>query len=212
MQTIHVPAGQRTELILTDGTKVWLNSKSTFSFPNIFSEKNRNVSLDGEGYFDVTNNKKQPFIVSTLKYDIKVWGTQFNVIAYSASNIFETSLLKGSIELLNPGTDKGVLILPNERIFLNADHLVRAPISNYNHFLWKDGIISFDNESFPEMITKLELYFDLQIINKNKTILRNRYTGKFRTKDGVEHILKVLQLSNRFRYKIDDKFNIITIE
>lgn len=212
MQTIHVPAGQRAELTLSDGTKVWLNAKTTFIFPNYFSAKSRNVTLNGEGYFDVTSNKKQPFIVKTEKYDIKVCGTQFNVIAYSGNNLFETSLLEGSVELLNPGTEKGVLIQPNERIYLENDRLVQAPISNFNHFLWKEGLISFDDESFPEMASKLELYFDLKINIKNNKILKNRYTGKFRTKDGVEHILKVLQLSNQFRYKIDDKFNIITIE
>jgi len=212
LQTIHVPAGQRAELTLTDGTKVWLNAKTTFIFPNHFSANSRNVTLDGEGYFDVTSNKKQPFIVKTAKYDVKVWGTQFNVMAYSGNPIFETSLLEGSVELLSPGTDKGIMINPNERIFLENNHLVRAPISHFNHFLWKDGLISFDDESFPEMVSKLELYFDLKIDIKNDKILNNRYTGKFRTKDGVDHILRVLQLSNQFKFKIDEKLNLITIQ
>lgn len=212
MQTIHIPAGQRAELTLVDGTKVWLNAKTTFTFPNHFSALSRNVLLDGEGYFDVTSNKKQPFIVKTEKYDIKVWGTQFNVTAYSGKSNFETALLEGSVELLNPGKETGVMILPNERIFLENNLLVRAPISNFNHFLWKDGLISFDNESFPEMARKLELYFDIKIVIKNQSILNYTCTGKFRTKDGVEHILKVLQLSNKFTFKINDKLNIITIQ
>lgn len=212
MQTIYVPAGQRAELTLSDGTKVWLNAKTTFVFPNLFTDNSRKVTLDGEGFFDVKSNKKQPFIVKTEKYDVKVWGTQFNLMAYSGKPIFETSLLEGAVELLNSGENKGVLIEPNERIYLKNDRLVRAPIVNYNHFLWKEGLISFDDESFPEMTTKLELYFDLNINLKNSKILKNRYTGKFRTKDGVEHILKVLQLSNQFKFKIDDKLNIITIE
>ena len=212
MQTIYVPAGQRAELTLSDGTKVWLNAKTTFIFPNLFTEKSRIVSLDGEGFFDVKSNKKQPFIVKTEKYDVKVWGTQFNLMAYSGKPIFETSLLEGSVELLIPGGENGVMIMPDERIYLKNDRLTRAPIVNYNHFRWKEGLISFDNESFPEMATKLELYFDLKINMNNSKILKNRYTGKFRTKDGVEHILKVLQLSNQFKFKIDDKLNIITIE
>lgn len=212
MQTIHVPAGQRAELTLTDGTKVWLNAKTTFVFPNQFSANSRNVTLDGEGYFDVASNKNQPFIVKTEKYDIKVWGTQFNVLAYSDNRIFETSLLEGSLELLSAGTIKGLMVHPNERIFLKNDRLIMAPISNFNHFLWKEGLISFNNESFPEMADKLELYFDLKINLKNDQILNNRYTGKFRMKDGVEHILKVLQLSNKFRFKIDEKLNLVTIE
>ncbi len=212
LQTIHVPAGQRAELTLVDGTKVWLNAKTTLTFPNRFSADSRNVTLDGEGYFDVTSNKKQPFKVKTAKYDIKVWGTEFNVMAYSGSDIFETSLLEGSVELLKSGAEKGAMIRPNERIYLKDNQLVRATIVHYNHFLWKEGLISFDNESFPEMVSKLELYFDLKIEVKNDKILNYRCTGKFRTKDGVEHILKVLQLSNKFRFTIDDKLNLITIE
>ncbi len=212
MQTIRVPAGQRAELILTDGTKVWLNAKTTLIFPNHFDAQSRIVTLDGEGYFEVTSNKKQPFTVKTPNYDLKVWGTKFNVLAYSGKPYFETALFEGSVELLNPGGEKGEMINPNERIFLDNNHLKRGIINNLNHFLWRDGMISFDNESFPEMVRKLELYFDLKIMVKNKSLLSYTCTGKFRTKDGVDHILKVLQLSNQFRFKIDDKLNIITID
>ncbi len=212
IQTLHVPAGQRAEITLEDGTKVWLNAKTTLKFPNKFSTQTREVKLDGEGYFEVAHNKSRPFIVSTDKYNVKVLGTKFNLMAYSDKGNFETSLLEGSVEILKPGIDKGVLIHPNEKIHLEENRLVISPIGNLNHFLWKDGIVSFDNETFPEMVKKLELYFDLKIFVKNDKIVNYRCTGKFRTKDGVEHILKVLKLKNEFIYEIDYKRNIITIE
>jgi len=81
-----------------------------------------------------------------------------------------------------------------------------------NHQLWKEGIISFQDESFTELVNKLQLYFDMKIEVKNDKILNYRCTGKFRTKDGVEHILKVLQLRNKFDYTIDEKTNTIIIE
>lgn len=211
MQTIHIPAGQRAEITLVDGTKVWLNAKTTFTFPNYFSESSRNVTLDGEGFFDVSSNKKRPFRVKTEKYDIKVWGTKFNLMAYSEKGIFETSLLEGSVEVLKSGGSKGIFIKPGQRLFQENNRLVISPIIDTNHFLWKEGIISFNDESFPEMANKLELYFDLHIEITNDKILNYRCTGKFRTKDGVEHILKVLQLSNKFSFKIDEKTNTITI-
>lgn len=212
MQTIHVPAGQRAEITLVDGTKVWLNAKTTFIFPNYFSGSSRNVTLDGEGFFNVSSNKLKPFIIKTKKYNIKVLGTKFNLMAYSGKGIFETSLLEGSVEVLKSDGSKGIIIKPNERIFLENGQLVITSITNMNHFLWKEGIISFNNESFPELVKKLELYFDLKIEVKNDKILNYRCTGKFRTKDGVEHILKVLQLGNKFSYSIDDKLNMITIK
>lgn len=212
LQTIHVPAGQRAEITLVDGTKVWLNAKTTFTFPNYFLESSRNVTLDGEGFFDVSNNKLKPFIVKTEKYDIKVLGTKFNLLAYSGKGIFETSLLEGSVEIVKSNGSKGILINPNERIYQEKNRLVISPIVDTNHFLWKEGIISFNDESFPEIVNKLELYFDLKIVVKNDKILNYRCTGKFRTKDGVEHILKVLQLKNEFDYMIDDRLNMITIK
>jgi ferric-dicitrate binding protein FerR (iron transport regulator) len=212
MHTIHVPAGQHTELVLTDGTKVWLNTGTTFTFPEHFSSQTREVKLDGEGYFEVAKNEASPFSIQAGKYHIKVLGTEFNVAAYSGDGTFETSLLEGSIELTKTGSADKMIIHPNERVFLENDQLVRGPIVNYNQFLWKEGLISFNDESFPEMIRKLELYFDVKITVKNDHILNYRCTGKFRTKDGIRHILKVLQLNNDFRYEIDDTQNTITIE
>lgn len=212
MQTLIVPAGQRAEITLADGTKVWLNAKTILTFPNQFAGDEREVRLNGEAFFDVVSDKTNPFIVKTGRYDIKVWGTKFNLMAYSGNGIFETSLLEGSVEVLEPGSSKGIMIRPDERIFLKDNHLVVSPINHVNHFLWKEGIISFEDESFPDLVEKLELYFDMKIEVKNDEILKYRCTGKFRTKDGLEHILKVLKLSNKFRYTIDDKLNIVIID
>ena len=101
MQTVIVPAGQRAELLLADGTKVWLNSRSKLKFPDRFQKDARKVELDGEGYFEVTHQEEAPFTVHTSKYDVKVLGTEFNVKAYKDKEQFETSLLKGSVEVSN---------------------------------------------------------------------------------------------------------------
>lgn len=108
-----MPAGQRAELTLSDGTKVWLNAKTTFSFPDHFDDHQRNVILDGEAYFDVAHNEKSPFVIQTEKYNVKVLGTEFNVRAYKEDEIyaFETALINGSVEIET------------------ADHAVK---SNYN--------------------------------------------------------------------------------
>ena len=213
LQTMHVPAGQRAELTLEDGTKVWLNANTTLIFPNRFSAKSREVKLDGEGFFEVTSSKLRPFIVNTAKYNVKVWGTKFNLKAYSKTGNFSTSLIEGSVEVLGKEEEKGIFLKPNQSaVNLSNGEVKVAPIEDLNQFLWKDGIIYFDNLSFSEMITKLELYFDISIEVKSKNILAYHCTGKFRTKDGIEHILEVLKLRNKFNYNIDYKLNKITIE
>ena len=211
-QSIYVPAGQRAELMLADGTKVWLNSRSTLTFPGSFKGNIRNVKLDGEGYFAVTKNVEQPFIVETNKCNVKVLGTEFNVMAYAADSVWETSLLEGAVEILVPGSNNsGMRLEPNMMASLKGNRLVKGRIKEADYFLWREGLLCFNDISVRDMIEKLKLYYGVDIVVNNTRILKNRYTGKFRTKDGVEHVLKVLKLNNKFTYTKDDETNVITI-
>lgn len=211
-QSIYVPAGQRAELMLADGTKVWLNSRSTLTFPGEFNGEIRNVKLDGEGYFAVARNEKQPFIVETNKCNVKVLGTEFNVMAYATDSIWETALLQGAVEVLVPGTAiPSMKLEPNTMVSLKGNRLTKGSIKEAEHFRWREGLICFNNITVRDMFEKLKLYYGVDIVVNNTKILDNRYTGKFRTNDGVEHVLRVLRLKNRFTYIRDDENNIITI-
>lgn len=212
LQSIYVPAGQRAELMLADGTKVWLNSRSTLTFPGSFTGDVRNVKLDGEGYFAVSHNAEQPFIVETNKCDVKVLGTEFNVMAYATDSVWETSLLEGAVEIQIPGsTGSGMRLEPNTMASLKGNRLVKGRIRESDYFLWREGLLCFHNISVRDMMEKLELYYGVDIVVNNTAVLKNHYTGKFRTKDGVEHVLKVLRLNNKFTYTKDDETNVITI-
>ena len=211
-QSIYVPAGQRAELMLADGTKVWLNSRSTLTLPGSFKGNIRNVKLDGEGYFAVTKNVEQPFIVETNKCNVEVLGTEFNVMAYAADSVWETSLLEGAVEILVPGSNNsGMRLEPNMMASLKGNRLVKGRIKEADYFLWREGLLCFNDISVRDMIEKLKLYYGVDIVVNNTRILKNRYTGKFRTKDGVEHVLKVLKLNNKFTYTKNDETNVITI-
>lgn len=212
LQSIYVPAGQRAELTLADGTKVWLNSRSTLTFPGEFKGEVRDVKLDGEGYFVVARNENQPFVVETNRYDVRVLGTEFNVTAYAEDSVWETSLLKGSVEIWKPGSDVGTLRLdPNTMVSLKKNKLVKGRIREPDYFLWREGLLCFHNISVRDMMEKLKLYYGVDIVVNNQKLLQNRYTGKFRTKDGVEHVLRVLRLNNAFTYTMNEETNVITI-
>lgn len=212
MQSVFVPAGQRAEMILADGTKVWLNSHSTLRYPDRFQKEARNVELDGEGYFEVTHNEKAPFTVHTNSYDVKVLGTEFNLKAYKNSNQFETSLLKGSVDVVDLAYAKSVRLKPKEMVYQKNGELVKKEIVNKNYFHWKEGIFCFDDETIGSLIKKLELYYDVKIIVKKPSLMKYKYSGKFRITDGVEHILKVLQLKHKFTYTRNEVGDILTIE
>ena len=212
MQTIHVPAGQNAQLTLADGSQVWLNAGSTLNFPTRFGEGKRQVSLDGEGFFEVKANKDKPFIVSTSHYDIKALGTSFNVMAYKQSAEFETALLTGKVEISDHKTDHIVPLTPHNQAIRTDNKLSVVPIQHTDYFLWRKGILYFD-EPLMDVLKKLELYFDVNIQVNNKSVLQNKQhsTGKFRTRDGLYHILDVLQLTHHFTYKKDEDKNLITI-
>lgn len=208
--TILVPAGQRINLILSDNTNLWLNSNTTFRYPTEFSNENRTVYLDGEAYFEVSKDKKKPFIVKTMKGDIHVTGTTFNVEAYSQFDSFETSLFEGGIDIFNDDT-KLVSLRPNEISSLKNGELSISNITDTDHYLWKDGLIAFNNQNLEEILLTLEKYFDVDIQITSTNLPQHSYTGKFRQSDGVDYALRVLQKSIRFNYNRDENSRVIFI-
>ncbi len=211
-QTIHVPPGQRAELTLADGTEVWLNSGTTLRFPDRFAENKREVMLDGEGYFSVRHDANRPFTVQTSRYAVRVLGTEFNVKAYENSSLFETALIEGSVEINSPRMAESLRLKPNELAVANSNTIHVSSIPDYNYFKWKEGLLCFEDESIQNLMKKLELYYDITVDIQNKSLLHYRYTGKFRIRDGIEHVLKVLQLKHRFSYTKDDDKNLIVIK
>lgn len=211
MQSIYVPAGQRAELTLADGTKVWLNARTTLTFPGEFTGETRNVKIDGEGYFDVSKNAEKPFIVETQKLNIRVLGTEFNVKAYSDKNVWETALLRGSVEIYSSVSNSTMELTPSTAATLVGNSLQKRKIDDTEYFRWREGLICFNNISVKEMFERLELYYGVKIDVKNTKILSNKYTGKFRIDDGVEQVLRVLKLKHRFTYTRDDENNTIII-
>ncbi len=202
---IHVPTGQHVEIMLADGSKVWLNSGSTLTFPSKFNGKKRMVELDGEGFFEVKSDKEHPFIVSTSKYQVKAVGTSFNIYDYQDSPQFEAALLNGKVEVTTNAKKSSVVILtPNQRAALCQGVLKVKPIENANNYLWRKGILYF-NGPLLEVFDKLQEYYDIEFQIRNSSLTRKSpyCTGKFRAKDGLEHIIRVLKETNHFDYQID---------
>lgn len=211
MHTLHVPAGQRAELTLSDGTNVWLNAKTTLTFPSRFSGSNREVVLDGEAYFTVRHDPENIFQVKTAQYAIHVLGTEFNVSAYQSSNQFTTELLNGSVEISSLHSNEKIKLAPEYMAYLQNGQLRQKRIDDYDHLLWRKGLLCFSNEPMKTILTKLELYYDVKINVKNNKIVNLPYTGKFWIRDGIEHVIKVLQIHAHFKYEKDSENNMITI-
>ena len=151
------------------------------------------------------SDKEHPFIVSTSKYQVKAVGTSFNVYDYQDSPQFEAALLNGKVEVTTNAKKSSVVILtPNQRAALCQGVLKVKPIENTNNYLWRKGILYF-NEPLLEVFDKLQEYYDVEFQIRNTSLTRKSpyCTGKFRAKDGLEHIIRVLKETNHFDYQID---------
>lgn len=213
MQTITVPSGQRVNILLPDSTDVWLNAGTTFSYPTTFGTRQREVELDGEAYFDVTHNEEIPFVVHTSQMDIEVLGTEFNVEAYSDTEHFETSLIQGCVKVSSTSDpEQHVTLAPSQKTTMLDGQLVVENIDDYNVYRWREGLYCFRYKSFADILKDLEKYFDIEIRLENPRIAGIVLTGKFRIPEGLDFILKVLQLDVEFSYSRDIEHNIVYIQ
>lgn len=212
-QTISVPSGQRLNLTLPDGTNVWLNAKTTIKYPVSFNKKERLVILDGQAYFDVAKDKEVPFIVKTKDGVIQALGTKFDVMAYSDNSSFETVLMEGKVKVESKAdTIQKIILTPNNKVYLKNGRLEISHVDDFSAYAWKDGLISFKNESFQDIMNSFEKVYDIRVVIQNSKIANLIYTGKFRVIDGVDYALRVLQRDVKFKYERDTEKHIIYIK
>jgi ferric-dicitrate binding protein FerR (iron transport regulator) len=210
--TLFVPAGQGMRFTLEDGTIVWLNAQTRLTYPTEFSAKERHVTVEGEAYFEVTRDASRPFIVSTGDVDIKVLGTTFNIYNYPAEPYSRISLIEGSLAVYNPKKpSKYIKLKPQEEITVRGNQMTVAKIKDNNYFLWKEGIYSFNNELFENILKKLELYYDITIEVNDPAMLQWRYTVKFRQRDGIDEIFRLMQQIHKFTIVRDEENNRLII-
>jgi ferric-dicitrate binding protein FerR (iron transport regulator) len=214
LQTITVPAGQRANVLLADGSSVWLNAGTTLTYPTAFMKERREVRLDGEAYFEVTRNEQCPFVVHTHALDVHVLGTGFNVEAYSRKRNFEVSLMSGSVQVTDPANPRmSVTLRPDYKSTLRDDGtLVVSRIDYYDVYRWKEGLYCFRNKSFAQIMEDMEKYYDIRIVLSKQRIKEVTLTGKFRISDGLDYALRVLRQEIPFTYRRDKENDVIYIE
>jgi transmembrane sensor len=230
--------GSKTNLLLPDGTKVWLNAGSSISYDSSYDRILREVNLSGEAFFDVVKNKEKPFIIHASKINIKVLGTQFNVRSYPTDNTTEASLIRGSIEVtFRDKPNKKIILKPNEKIVVDNERNSEDVLETYRRSghdkihevpgvdikkltyeyktgtiietSWVENKLIFQDEPFDEMARKLERWYGVSIIFKNDQLKENRLTGSFKN-ETVRQALDALKFTASFHYTIDNN-NTVTI-
>lgn len=204
VRTIEVPLGSRSRLQLEDGTIVWLNAGSKFSCQPGFSQKNRQVTLEGEGYFEVARNEKLPFIVNAKEIDVKVLGTKFNVKAYSDEQEIAVTLAEGSVNMIDKAVpSNSVIMVPQQQAVYNKQtgKTEVRKVSTDAICQWTTGAHFFNEVGFDEITGQLEKAFDVTFIFRNPERRQLRFYGEFRSTDTLDDILTIMSSSEKFTYR-----------
>lgn len=203
MMLFKVPLGSRSEVILADGSTVILNSGSELKYPETFVYGKREVSLTGEAFFKVKSDEKNPFVVKTDNFNIRVTGTQFNVCSYDDDNYSTVTLAEGKVGVQFGGNDNAVDIVPGQQLYFNKDE------NKYNvkesdvtiESSWKDGEFRFKEIVFPELLKRLERWYDVRLSFSSPELEEMMYSGNFRNQETIWQVLDALKLTTPIDYK-----------
>lgn len=193
--TLTTPRGGEYQVILPDGSKVWLNAASSLRFPTAFSGNQREVELTGEAYFEVARNKDKPFRVKVGDTRINVLGTHFNVNAYPDADAIKASLLEGSIKVIKGNVSD--LLKPGEQAVLKREGdgiEIRNPDME-EVIAWKNGLFQFDGADISTIMRQIGRWYDVEIVYEGKPPER-RFEGKISRDAQLSDVLKILELSN----------------
>jgi ferric-dicitrate binding protein FerR (iron transport regulator) len=205
-QTIVTPPGVKSHLQLSDGTLVWLNSGSSLKYPSSFSDKTRNVKLQGEAFFDVAKDAKHPFNVDLGKINIEVIGTTFNTINYEQEGQSEIVLTSGKVKLFEKHENINLLISEmkpgQQAIYLKAENTISLKtVDTEKYTSWIDGKLVFRDDAMTEVVRKLDRWFNVQIEMDDPGIEDYIYTATFQD-ETIEQILNLITRTSPVEYSI----------
>lgn len=202
-----VNTGVKGVVDLPDGSKVWLNSSSYIVCPERFSDKVREIELEGEGYFEIVPNKEWPMHIKTSKdYTVKVTGTSFNLSSYSNDDKLVVTLISGEVSLINnkKSREKEIKMVPNqELIILSEKPKLLNNANTVKRTAWKDGLLLFDNTPMSEVVKKIERWYGVTIVVKDPKIYDYSFTAKFKS-ESVSQVLEILKISSNINFNIED--------
>lgn len=208
-QTITAPYGAKTNITLPDGSKVWLNSGSSITYPTKFN-KHRPVTLLGEAFFEVEKNKK-PFTVTTQYGNVEVTGTAFNVEAYDNNTGFKTTLVEGSVNLSAKQQQNTATLKPGQMGVLTQNGFKVLAVDTRLYTSWKEGKLIFRQEPFPSFIKKLERWYNVKIECSDKELDELWYTGVIEM-ESISEVMEMISIAAPVSHSFNSKTRIFNLK
>lgn len=204
---LRVPYGKTFQVLLPDHTHVYLNAGSSLRYPTKFQKgKEREVVLEGEGYFKVSKNENSPFLVRINGMTTEVFGTEFNITSYTEDQYSSVVLVEGSVGVYDNSDQFG----PQSRRMLKPSEMASKAqggkitidqVDVAKYISWKDGTLFFKNENFGSIAKKLQRHYNVEITNNYKALEEKKFTGRFDI-ESIEQILKTFQKTNDFNFNL----------
>lgn len=207
--TITTPRGGQYQVVLPDGTKVWLNAASSLRFPTLFNTEERLVELQGEAYFEVTKNKKMPFRVITKTQQVEVLGTSFNISSYEDEAITKTSVLEGSVKVnqLSSSTSRRVkseILKSGQQSVLQGGTMKVFSVNIQESLAWKNNKFMFANENIESVMRKIARWYDVEIVYRDN-VSHKAIWGSISRFEDISEILNLLELTGSVHFKIEGR-------
>ncbi len=206
MNKLVVPYGKRSELLLADGTKAWVNSGSVLEFPSSFNGRNREVNLIGEVFIEVAKDSEKPFIVNTKDLQVIAYGTQFNVSAYQDTTEPSVVLVEGSVGVKSSVIKGEIKLIPNDKLTLYGNEMEKIQVDISQYISWKDGYMILNKTSMTDVLTQIERYYNLTFnIPDIKGLNSISCTGKIYLSDDLDNVMETISLLSSTKYKREEK-------
>jgi ferric-dicitrate binding protein FerR (iron transport regulator) len=201
---MHVPRGGQYAVTLSDGTKVWLNSGSSLTYPEVFDGPERKVVLSGEAYFEISKNEQQPFIVHTDRADVHVLGTHFNINAYNDEGVLKTTLLEGAVRL--SAAAASVVLAPGEQGLITGSRpgIEKKRVNVSQEVAWKAGYFVFRNNTIRDIMRQISRWYDVEIEYRGE-LPTGTFGGTYSKEKDLPELLNGLELTGLVHFKIEGR-------
>ena len=201
--TIKTPVGGQYRVVLSDGTKVWLNSGSSIKFPVTFVGNERSVEIEGEAYFEVAKDKKKPFKVFSDDQVVEVLGTHFNVNAYKDEANIKTTLAEGSVKVSSDGISNMITPGQQARLSRKSHAMNIVAVDTDAAISWKDGLFVFNDEDIHSIMRKVSRWYGVEVVFQND--INEKFGGVISKFENVSQVLKILEVTETIHFKIEKR-------
>ncbi len=202
--TIATPRGGQYQLVLADGSKVWLNAASSLRFPASFTGEERKVELTGEAYFEVAKNAKMPFRVTVAGMEVEVLGTQFNINSYHDEAAIKTTLIEGSVNIKKG--DSRQLLAPGQQVKVDKTGLMKLirNVDTEEEIAWKNGKFIFSGNDIQSVMRQLEKWYDIDVEYKGD-VTKEEFVGMISRSSNISQILQMLERTRTVNFEINGR-------